>query len=129
LACRNPDRFFVGEQPLLVLQIERNRAYMVNRSVPSDFSVAKLARLPKLHPGQLQADQTEDRPDVGPLADTEVGEVPQSCPNTLAEINGWTDREPFWHVAVQYNEPQLVLGAATVGELRVRLIDWLMGKL
>jgi hypothetical protein len=102
---------------------------MLNRSVAAHSSLDQLMRLPKLHSGHLQLDQMEDPPDVGPLPDTEVGEVPQSCPNTLAEIDGWTQRVRFWRIAVQYNEPELILAAANVGELRDRLRAWLVGGL
>jgi hypothetical protein len=87
---------------------------MVNRSVADDSSVDKLARLPKLHPGQLPANQTGDRSDVGSLADTDVGEVPQSCPNTLAEIDVWTDHEPFWRMHAPSNIASL--GSPPVSE-------------
>jgi hypothetical protein len=112
-----------------VLQIERNHAYVINRSVAVDDNAAPLVRLPKLIPGHLAVDEMEDVPNFGELEHTEVGQVPPSCPHTLAEIGGWIQRAPFWGIAVAYNEPQLLAQAPTVGDLRSRLMAWLFGRL
>jgi hypothetical protein len=88
-----------------------------------------LVRLPQLHASHLPADLMVNLPIIGQLEHNEVGQVPQTCPRTLAEIGGWTQRARFWRIAVQYNEPQLVDQAETRGDLRKRLTDWLMGRL
>jgi hypothetical protein len=74
----------------LVLQIDRNQAYTLSRSVAVHDSDALLVWLPKLHPGRLPADQMVNPPIIGQLEHNEVGQVPQTCSHTLAEIGGWT---------------------------------------
>jgi hypothetical protein len=94
---------------------------MLNHSAVAPSSRAHLARLSNLHPGLLLANQMEETSDMVPLTDNGVGEVQQSCSNTLMTTVEWTDRTHIWRVQLGHIEPKVVVDPADVDELRGRL--------
>jgi hypothetical protein len=63
---------------------------MLNHSAVAASSRAHVARLSNVHPGLLLANQIEKTSDMLPFTCIGVGEVQQSCLNTLMGTVEWT---------------------------------------